>query len=68
MQSPEVIIAPPILCEWAIYNPPWHPSLAFDFLAVDKNKSLYSKGNFLKHLISFIPVDDTLTWSCHLPE
>ena len=64
MQSPEVIIAPPILGEWAIYNPPWHPSLAFDFLAVDKNKSLYSKGNFLKHLISFVPVDDTLTWSC----
>jgi hypothetical protein len=64
MHSQELVIEPPLRGQWAIYNPPGHPSLAFDFLAVDENKSLYSKGNFLRHLISFIPVEDTFTWSC----
>lgn len=59
----EIVIEPPIIGQWAIYNPPGHPSLAFDFLAVNESKSLYSKGNFLRHLVSFIPVEDTLTWS-----
>ncbi|SPQ00411.1 hypothetical protein NBG4_230010 [Candidatus Sulfobium mesophilum] len=48
---------------WVIYNPPGHPVLAFDFLREDENNSLYSKGNFLRHLFRFIPVEDTLTWS-----
>jgi len=48
---------------WAIYNPPGHPVLAFDFLAEDEKKSLYNKGNFLKHLVTFILVEDTFTWS-----
>lgn len=59
----ELVIEPPLRGQWAIYNPPGHPSLAYDFLAVDENKSLYSKGNFLRHLISLIPVEDTLSWS-----
>lgn len=59
----EVVIEPPIRGQWAIYNPPGHPSLAFDFLAVNESKSLYRKGNFLRHLVSFIPVEDTLSWS-----
>jgi len=63
MHAHELVIDPPIRGQWAIYNPPGHPSLAFDFLAVDENKSLYSKGNFLRHLVSFISVEDTLTWS-----
>lgn len=63
MNSDELVIAPPIAGHWAIYNPPGHPSLAFDFLAVDEDKSLYRKGNFLRHLVSFIPVEDTHTWS-----
>lgn len=64
MQSQKLVIAPPVRGQWAIYNPPGHPSLAYDFLAVDENKSLYRKGSFLRHLISFIPVEDTLTWLC----
>ena len=63
MHSHELVIDPPLRGQWAIYNPPGHPSLAFDFLAVDENKSLYSKGNFLRHLVSFISVEDTLTWA-----
>jgi len=59
----EFVMDPPVDGHWAIYNPPGHPPLAFDFLAVDENKSLYRKGNFLRHLVSFIPVEDTLTWS-----
>jgi len=63
MYNPEIVIDPPVRGNWVIYNPPGHPVLAFDFLAEDKKKSLYSKGNFLKHLVSFISVDDTYTWS-----
>jgi hypothetical protein len=63
MDIQELVIEPPITGQWAIYNPPGHPSLAFDFLAVDDSKSLYKKGNFLRHLVSFISVEDTLTWA-----
>lgn len=63
MNTEELVIEPPITGHWAIYNPPGHPALAFDFLAVDENKSLYRNGSFLRHLVSFIPVEDTHTWS-----
>jgi len=63
MGADGVIIEPPIRGYWAIYNPPGHPPLAFDFLAVDEHKSLYKKGNLTRHLFSFIPVEDTHTWS-----
>jgi len=63
MQTREVVIHPPLRGTWAIYNPPGHPVLAFDFLAVDEARSLYRRGNFLRHLVSFIPVADTHTWS-----
>lgn len=63
MPRQELVIAPPIRGQWVIYNPPGHPNLAFDFLAVDESKSLYRKGNFLRHLLSFISVEDTFTWS-----
>lgn len=63
MQTQDIIIDPPVSGHWAVYNPPGHPILAFDLLAVDEKKSLYSKGNFLRHLVSFIPVEDTYTWS-----
>lgn len=55
-----IVIEPPVRGRRAIYNPPCHPILAFDFLAVDENKLLYSKGNFQRHLVSSIPVEDTL--------
>lgn len=61
MQSVEV--SSPIKGEWAIFNPPGHPELAFDFLAVNSNKSPYSRFGFTKHLVSFITVEDTYTWS-----
>lgn len=63
MHNHEIIIDPPVRGNWVIYNPPGHPAVAFDFLAEDKKKSLYCKGSFLRHLISFISVDDTYTWS-----
>ena len=63
MQVQNIVIEPPVKGNWVIYNPPGHPVLAFDFLAEDKSGSLYSKGNFLRHLVSFIPVEDTFTWS-----
>lgn len=63
MHTQDIIIESPVRGNWVIYNPPGHPVLAFDFLAEDERKSLYNKGNFLKHLVSFIPVEDTFTWS-----
>jgi hypothetical protein len=57
------IIESPIRGEWAIFNPPGHPKLAYDFLAVDKNKSPYLNGSFARHLFSFISVESTYTWS-----
>lgn len=64
MHAQALVIEPPIKGQWTIYNPPGHPPLAFDFLAVDERKSLYRRGGFLRHLVSFIPVADTLAWSC----
>jgi len=58
-----VDVAPPIKGEWAIFNPPGHPKLAFDFLAVDSEKSPYKKFSLKRHLFSFITVEDTFTWS-----
>jgi hypothetical protein len=63
MGSMDIVIAPPVRGHWVIYNPPGHPVLAFDLLAEDDNRSLYNEGNFLKHLISFISVEHTFTWS-----
>ncbi len=63
MRPQEVLIAPPVRGYWATYNPPGHPVLAFDLLAVDEKKSLYNKGNFLRHLLTSIPAEDTYTWS-----
>lgn len=63
MHTQEIVIDPPVKGNWVIYNPPGHPVVAFDFLAEDGKKSLYCKGSFLKHLVSFISVADTYTWS-----
>ncbi|MEW5757736.1 MAG: M23 family metallopeptidase [Pseudomonadota bacterium] len=63
MQRNEIVIDPPLAGHWVIYNPPGHPGLAYDFLAEDRKKSLYRRGGFLRHLFSFISVEDTLTWS-----
>ena len=63
MTTQPVVIEPPVKGSWTIYNPPGHPVQAYDFLAVDENKSLYKKGSFLRHLVSFISVEDTFAWS-----
>jgi len=62
MHAQNIVIAPPVRGHWAIYNPPGHPTLAFDFLAENDQRSLYRKGGFLRHLLSFIAVEDTFTW------
>jgi hypothetical protein len=63
MHAQEIVIDSPVKGNWVIYNPPGHPVVAFDFLAEDEKSSLYCKGSFLKHLVSFISVNDTYTWS-----
>jgi hypothetical protein len=63
MDHRDIVIDPPLRGTWVIYNPPGHPKLAFDFLAEDERKSLYRNTTFLRHLVTFISVEDTLTWS-----
>jgi len=43
-------------------NPPGHAKLAFDFVAVDDNKSPYKDVSLLRHVISSITVENTLAW------
>ena len=53
---------PPVRGQWAIINPPGHAQLAFDFLAVDDNKSPYKDVSLLRHVTSTITVENTLAW------
>ena len=57
-----VVVNPPVRGEWGIFNPPGHPKLAFDFLAVDGRRSPYRKVSLLRHLFSIITVENTLAW------
>lgn len=57
-----VSIDPPVRGQWAIFNPPWHPKLAFDFLAVDDRKSPYTDASLVRHLLWRIRVENTLAW------
>lgn len=63
MDDIEILMEPALRGEWAIFNPPSHPKLAYDFLAVNDNKSPYSTGSFIKHLFSSISVEDTYAWT-----
>ncbi|MGV6818414.1 MAG: M23 family metallopeptidase [Thiotrichales bacterium] len=63
MKKESIVIESPVKGGWAIFNPPGHPKLAFDLLAVDEKKSPYKKGGILKHLVWTISVEDTYTWS-----
>lgn len=60
--SPSVVVDPPVRGEWSIFNPPNHPKLAFDFLAVDGRRNPYRNASLLRHLFSRITVEDTLAW------
>jgi hypothetical protein len=53
---------PPVRGQWAIMNPPGHAKLAFDFLAVDDQRSPYNGVSLLRHIFSTISVDATLAW------
>ena len=57
-----VIVNPPVRGQWAIFNPPGHPKLAFDFLAVDERRSPYKSASLLRHMFSRINVENTLAW------
>jgi len=59
-QSP--VLNPPVRGQWAIMNPPGHAKLAFDFLAVNDQKSPYGGVSLLRHIFSTIPVTSTLAW------
>ena len=61
MQTP-VVLEPPVRGEWAILNPPGHPRLAFDFLAVDQRRNPYRNASLARHLTSKISVEQTLAW------
>ena len=55
-----VLIQAPIRGEWAIFNPPGHPTLAFDLLAVDERKNPYKNTSLARHVFSQITVENTL--------
>jgi murein DD-endopeptidase MepM/ murein hydrolase activator NlpD len=61
--SEPVVLNPPLRGQWAIFNPPGHPKLAFDFLAVDERKSPYEGVRLLTHICSTIPVTATRAWN-----
>jgi hypothetical protein len=60
--SSPVVVSPPVRGEWGIFNPPGHPKLAFDFLAVSGRRNPYKEVSLVRHLFSRITVEDTLAW------
>jgi len=60
--SSRVVVDPPVRGQWAIFNPPGHPKLAFDFLAVNDAKSPYKDVSLGRHMLSQITVQNTLAW------
>lgn len=63
MDTTSIVIDPPVKGEWAVFNPPGHPKQAFDLLAVNKDKSPYRQGGLIRHMFSFISVENTFTWT-----
>ena len=61
--SQSLALNPPVRGQWAILNPPGHAKLAYDFLAVDDQRSPYNGVSLLRHIFSTISVDATLAWS-----
>jgi murein DD-endopeptidase MepM/ murein hydrolase activator NlpD len=58
-----IVLSPPVRGQWAIFNPPGHPKLAYDFLAVDDCKSPYKGVSLFRHIVSSLPVEATLAWN-----
>ncbi len=63
MGDANIVIEAPVKGQWAIMNPPGHPNLAFDFVAVDDKKRPYNGKYVLAHLFARIPVTATYAWS-----
>lgn len=61
--NPPLSVNSPVHGQWAILNPPGHAKFAFDFLAVDDQRSPYNGVSLLRHIFSTISVDTTLAWS-----
>lgn len=62
MGETEIVINSPLRGEWAIWNPPGHPKLAFDFLATKGNRIPCPALSFLRHLFGSISVSETYAW------
>lgn len=60
--STPVIVNPPLRGQWSIFNPPGHPPLAFDFLAVDERRNPYRNASLVRHIFARISVENTLAW------
>jgi hypothetical protein len=63
IQAEIELLAPPVQGRWAIMNPPGHPRLAFDFLAVDRFRLPYPAWSVLLHLFAILPVRLCFSWS-----
>jgi murein DD-endopeptidase MepM/ murein hydrolase activator NlpD len=63
MMIEPVVLHPPLRGQWAIFNPPGHATLAYDFLAVDNRKSPYYGVSMLRHILSTVPVEATRAWN-----
>jgi len=57
-----IVVNPPVRGEWSIFNPPGHPPLAYDFLAVNDRRDPYKNASLTRHLFSRISVENTLAW------
>lgn len=63
MGKNNVVIGSPVRGQWAVMNPPGHPQMAYDFLAIDDRKNPYRRAYFLRHLLSPVSVTNMLAWS-----
>lgn len=57
-----ITLTPPLKGEWAVLNPPGHPAVALDFLAVNERKLPYERKRILSHIFGRIPVSRTYAW------
>jgi len=57
-----VEIDSPVKGTWAFMNPPGHPPLAKDFLAVGKSGYPYSIWSLFAHIFFRLKVEKTFTW------
>lgn len=63
MSDNHIVIDSPLRGQWAIMNPPGHPKLAYDFLAVDDKRQPYPGKYLLPHLFARIPVAAIYAWA-----